>query len=59
MNAGLGSRRPEQAGTIRADLDPASDAAIMLRVAAGDEESFNYLAGSITADDSLPIPDGA
>jgi RNA polymerase sigma-70 factor (ECF subfamily) len=25
------------------DLDPASDAAIMLRVAAGDEESFNYL----------------
>jgi len=25
------------------DLDPASDAAIMLRVAAGDEDSFNYL----------------
>ena len=30
---------------VRADLDPTSDAAIMLRVAAGDEESFNYLAG--------------
>jgi len=29
---------------LRADLDPASDAAIMLRVAAGDEASFNYLA---------------
>jgi RNA polymerase sigma-70 factor (ECF subfamily) len=27
------------------DLDPASDAAIMLRVAAGDEDSFNYLVG--------------
>ena len=30
---------------IRADLDPNSDAAVMLRVAAGDEEGFNYLAG--------------
>jgi RNA polymerase sigma-70 factor (ECF subfamily) len=30
---------------VRADLDPSSDAAIMLRVAAGDEEGFNYLAG--------------
>jgi RNA polymerase sigma-70 factor (ECF subfamily) len=30
---------------VRAELDPASDAAIMLRVAAGDEEGFNYLAG--------------
>jgi RNA polymerase sigma-70 factor (ECF subfamily) len=28
---------------LRADLDPASDAAIMLRVAAGDESGFNYL----------------
>ena len=28
----------------RAELDPASDAAIMLRVAEGDEASFNYLA---------------
>jgi RNA polymerase sigma-70 factor (ECF subfamily) len=46
MNAGAWQQGgPEQAGTIRADLDPASDAAIMLRVAAGDEESFNYLAG--------------
>ena len=30
---------------VRADLDPASDAAIMLRVAAGDEAGFTYLAG--------------
>ncbi len=29
---------------LRAELDPASDAAVMLRVAAGDEASFNYLA---------------
>jgi RNA polymerase sigma-70 factor, ECF subfamily len=29
---------------LRAELDPASDAAIMLRVAEGDEASFNYLA---------------
>jgi len=29
-------------------LDPASDAAIMLRVAAGDESGFNYLLGSTT-----------
>ena len=38
----------QQAGSgagVRADLDPNSDAAIMLRVAAGDEEGFNYLAG--------------
>ena len=28
---------------LRAELDPASDAALMLRVAAGDEASFNYL----------------
>jgi len=27
----------------RGDVDPASDAAVMLRVAAGDEASFNYL----------------
>jgi RNA polymerase sigma-70 factor (ECF subfamily) len=32
-------------GPGSASLDPASDAAIMLRVAAGDEEGFNYLAG--------------
>jgi RNA polymerase sigma-70 factor (ECF subfamily) len=30
---------------VRSDLDPASDAAIMLRAAAGDESAFNYLAG--------------
>lgn len=29
---------------VRADLDPGSDAAIMLRVAEGDEAGFNYLA---------------
>lgn len=29
----------------RPELDPASDAAIMLRVAAGDESGFNYLVG--------------
>ena len=28
---------------LRPDLDPASDAAVMLRVAAGDEGGFNYL----------------
>jgi len=31
--------------TVAYDQDPASDAAIMLRVAAGDEGSFNYLVG--------------
>ena len=34
---------PNPAFGLRADLDPASDAAIMLRVAAGDEGGFNYL----------------
>jgi RNA polymerase sigma-70 factor (ECF subfamily) len=34
-----------QGAGIRVDLDLSSDAAIMLRVAAGDEEGFNYLAG--------------
>jgi RNA polymerase sigma-70 factor, ECF subfamily len=34
----------EQVLGQRADLDPNSDAAIMLRVAAGDEAGFNYLA---------------
>jgi RNA polymerase sigma-70 factor (ECF subfamily) len=33
------------AGSVNAALDPASDAAIMLRVAAGDEAGFNYLVG--------------
>jgi len=46
MNAGAWQQGgPGPVSSVRADLDPASDAAIMLRVAAGDEESFNYLAG--------------
>ena len=37
--------RPEEMPQgVRVDLDPASDAAIMLRVAAGEEEGFTYLA---------------
>ena len=36
---------PEPRAGEKAGLDPASDAAIMLRAAAGDEASFNYLAG--------------
>ena len=38
---------PAQSGAagLRAELDPASDAAVMLRVAEGDEAAFNYLAG--------------
>ena len=35
--------RPVPGAKIPAGLDPASDAAVMLRVAAGDEASFNYL----------------
>jgi RNA polymerase sigma-70 factor (ECF subfamily) len=34
----------EAVAGVRADLDPASDAAVMLRVAEGDEAGFNYLA---------------
>jgi RNA polymerase sigma-70 factor (ECF subfamily) len=40
---GAGPARPEAGYGVHADLDPASDAAIMLRVAAGDEASFNFL----------------
>jgi len=44
---GAGSARPDprpEAGFgVHAELDPASDAAVMLRVAAGDEASFNFL----------------
>lgn len=40
--AGLGANSANAAG-VRVDVDPASDAAVMLRVAAGDEASFNYL----------------
>jgi RNA polymerase sigma-70 factor (ECF subfamily) len=35
--------RPEAGVGVHAELDPASDAAAMLRVAAGDEASFNFL----------------
>ena len=35
---------PEPSVGLRAELDPKSDAAIMLRVAEGDEAGFNYLA---------------
>jgi RNA polymerase sigma-70 factor (ECF subfamily) len=35
----------EYAGGSNAALDPASDAAVMLRVAAGDEAGFNFLVG--------------
>ncbi|MGB6745301.1 MAG: sigma-70 family RNA polymerase sigma factor [Terracidiphilus sp.] len=45
---GAGSALPSgsmrEAG-LRAEVDPASDAAVMLRVAAGDEAGFNYLVG--------------
>jgi RNA polymerase sigma-70 factor, ECF subfamily len=34
---------PESGMSLRGEVDPASDAAVMLRVAAGDESSFNYL----------------
>ncbi len=40
---GVGQARPEQGPGLHADLDPASDAAVMLRVAEGDEASFNFL----------------
>ncbi|HEY1901807.1 MAG TPA: sigma-70 family RNA polymerase sigma factor [Terracidiphilus sp.] len=42
-SAGPNTRSGSDSG-VNAALDPASDAAIMLRVAAGDEASFNYLA---------------
>jgi RNA polymerase sigma-70 factor (ECF subfamily) len=53
MGAGSASRpgsRPDPDPELNmvagsAALDPASDAAVMLRVAAGDEDAFNYLAG--------------
>jgi RNA polymerase sigma-70 factor (ECF subfamily) len=37
--------RPEAGAVSIGALDPASDAAVMLRVAAGDEAGFNYLVG--------------
>ena len=45
-NSALGAgspARPDGGSAAHAGLDPASDAAIMLRVAAGDEASFNFL----------------
>jgi RNA polymerase sigma-70 factor (ECF subfamily) len=49
-NSALGARapswpgsRPDEDAGRHPGLDPASDAAIMLRVAAGDESCFNYL----------------
>ncbi len=45
-NSALGAgspARPDGGSAAHAELDPASDAAIMLRVAAGDEASFNFL----------------
>jgi RNA polymerase sigma-70 factor (ECF subfamily) len=35
--------RPQPNSALPVDLDPSSDAAIMLQVAAGDESGFNYL----------------
>ena len=45
-NTTLGTGSAVRAGdrpALRAELDPASDAAVMLRVAAGDEGAFNFL----------------
>jgi RNA polymerase sigma-70 factor (ECF subfamily) len=44
-NTALGtvSSTRAEAASLRAELDPASDAATMLRVAAGDEGAFNFL----------------
>lgn len=49
-NSALGTGTPARGGllpaegnAIRAELDPGSDAAIMLRVAEGDESAFNFL----------------
>jgi RNA polymerase sigma-70 factor (ECF subfamily) len=47
LGVGAGRAAPPvapQAEVLASGLDPSSDAAIMLRVAAGDEEGFNYLA---------------
>jgi len=42
---GFGSSPRAEAAGVRVELDPASDAAVMLRVAAGDEGAFNFLVG--------------
>jgi RNA polymerase sigma-70 factor (ECF subfamily) len=41
--AGIPELGIDPAAALRAETDPAGDAAVMLRVAAGDEASFNYL----------------
>jgi len=43
LGAGTASRPDSRPENMAGGLDPASDAAVMLRVAAGDEASFNYL----------------
>jgi len=48
LGAGPATRpdaRPNPDAGANAALDPASDAAVMLRLAAGDESAFNYLVG--------------
>ena len=45
-NSALGAgttARADAVAEVRAELDPASDAAVMLRLAAGDEAAFNFL----------------
>ncbi|HEX4759140.1 MAG TPA: sigma-70 family RNA polymerase sigma factor [Terracidiphilus sp.] len=45
-NSALGAgtaARIDAVAEVRAELDPASDAAVMLRLAAGDESAFNFL----------------
>ena len=47
-NSALGAgpvTRPDAGPRVDAALDPASDAAVMLRLAAGDEAAFNFLVG--------------
>jgi RNA polymerase sigma-70 factor (ECF subfamily) len=44
LGAGAALRPGEPRADLREQLDPKSDAAIMLRVAEGDEAGFNYLA---------------
>jgi len=44
LGASPGLRPGEPRAGLRDELDPKSDAAIMLRVAEGDEDGFNYLA---------------
>ncbi|MGA2851747.1 MAG: sigma-70 family RNA polymerase sigma factor [Terracidiphilus sp.] len=43
LGAGTASRPDSRPENVAGGLDPTGDAAVMLRVAAGDEASFNYL----------------